>query len=602
VNHPIPNHQYIVTAIPIEIGLFILMSLTGSTLAAEELRFAELHPKHRIQRGKYSAAATYTGSYSQDHTLIIRAVEKGKFRAPRFLRVGGAIAEPVVIENEGGLLRIKLKANDGPFPKYLVGNIDEQLVREEVRQLLRGADVDATHKSFELDSDRERRAFLIQVHVLSICTDEGLPGKAKSEQVHRENLLQRLQKLGPKTSTRSLSRLSARELGDKLNILNVHPRIEATGVPAQFQEEGLIAAILRQQPTKKLSPAALYSASKVESLTVEELGALLEYLGLEKQHSRSSTKKKRDAVYEAVAWRALIRRNLIQLLDRKSVEEFVQTNQVAGIQAAAKLVRKQQPGNENPEQTALTQLTDDFVRRQYSMAASGIPPQDRERFYHPFRSGKALGQAYGFLNKSDSKQLYETLKRFGGSETVLKTMKVQTAVKLYEASLVAIAAPSPDRISKDDVHALSPFFDGANTAAGVWKTFRTYDVELRYDYDEPGGTDRNANWENAENFSAVVEGATIGTVTLTGSMSPDKGDMIDWWHVPASLKERPWRVVPEGAAIGVDTVPSDKGSYLKVRSRGPATKYTLESTGGGERAIRRFERVEAHKEVAGPPF
>jgi hypothetical protein len=594
--------EYFMAAFRINIGLLILVSLTGSTLAAEGLRFADLHPEHRIQRGKYSAAATYTGSHSQDHILIIRAVEKGKFRAPRFLRVGGSIAEPEVLENEGGLLRIKLKANHGPFPKYPVGSTDKQVVREEVRQLLRGSDVDTSHKSFKLDSDRERRAFLIRLSVLSLCTDEGLPGKAKSEKMLRENLFQRLQKLGPKISSRSLSRLSARELGDKLNFLIVNRRLEATGVPAQFQEEALVLAILRQQRPKKLSPAALYSTAKVESLPVEELGVMLEYFGLEKRHTRSSTKKKRDAVYEAVAWRALVRRNRIQHLDRKKVEEFVQTNQAAAIQAAAEQIRKQQPGNENPEQAALTQLTDDFFRRQYSMAAVGIPLQDRERFYHPFRSGKALGEAYGFLNKSDSKQLYETLKRFGVSETALKALKVQTAAKLYEASLATIAAASPDRISRDTVQTLSPFFEGANSAAGVWKAFRTYDVELRYDYDEPGGTDRNAYWKNAENFSALVEGEKIGTVTLTGSMSPDKGDTIDWWHVPASLKDRPWQVVPEDAAIGVDTVPADKGSYLKVRSRGPATKYTLESKGEGERAIKRFERVEAHKEVAGPPF
>ena len=580
----------------------MLVSLLGAPLTAEEIRLSDLRLEHRIQRDKYSATATYTGSYSRDHEIFIRTAEKGTFRTPRFLRVGGAISEPDVIENDGGLLKIKLTANEGPFPKYLVGSIDEQAIHEEVIQLLHGADVDATHRSFKLESDRERRTFLVRVHVLSLCTDEGLPDKANSEEKLREDLLQRLKKSGPDAGSINLSRLSSRELGDKLNFLNVNTQIEATGVPAEFQEEGLVVAILRQQITKKLSPTALYSPEKVESLPVEELGAMLEYLGLEKRHSRSSTKKKREAVFEAVAWRALIRRNRIQHLDRKKVEEFLQANQLAGIQAAAEQIRQQQPGNENPEQAALTRLTDDFIRDQYQMAAAGIPLQDRKQFYHPFRSDRALGEAYGFLNKSDAKQLYETLKRFGVGEPALKAMKAQMAAKLYEASMETISATTSDKISGDTVETLSPFLDGANSAAGVWKAFRTYDVELHYDFDEPGGADRNACWKNAENFSALVEGENLGAVTLAGSMSPDKGDSIDWWYVPASLKNRSWKVVPEDAAVGVDNVQADEGSYLKVRSLGPAVKYTLESKGEGERALRRFEQVEAHREMAGPPF
>jgi len=39
-----------------------------------------------------------------------------------------------------------------------------------------------------------------------------------------------------------------------------------------------------------------------------------------------------------------------------------------------------------------------------------------------------------------------------------------------------------------------------------------------------------------------------------------------------------------------------------VRSNGAAAKYRIESKGDGERNLKRFERVEAHQEVAGPPF
>ncbi len=582
-------------------GPLVLLSLTGSFLAGEELRFADLQPEHRIQRGRYSAKVIYTGSYSQDHTLIIRAVEKGKFRAPRFLRIGGSIAEPDPIEIEGGFLKFKLTANRGPFPEYLVGSAEDQSVRTETRNLINGADVDSTHKSLKLDSERERRAFLTRVHVLALCSDEGLPGSEKSERAHREKLIQRLQKLDPNISSRSLARMSARDLGDKLNFLMLNKRIEATGVPVQFQDENLVAAIMRQPRTKKLSPSVFHSPVKVESMPVEELTAMLEHLGLARRYSRSSTKKKRDAVYEAVAWRALVRRNRIQHLNREKVEEFVQAHQAAQLKAAAEQIRKQQPANDNPEQAALTRLTDEFVRRQYQMAANGIPPQDRERFYFQFRSGKELGEAYGFLSKPEARQLYETLKRFGVSEGSLKAMKVQTAAELYEASLAAITATTSDRLPKSAFQTLSPFLDGANTAAAVWKAFRTYDVELRYDYDVPEGKDRNAYWKNAENYSALVDGK-VGDISLSGSMSPGKGDSIDWWHVPVSLKGRQWRLVSEDAAIAMDRVPADEGSYLKVRSNGAAAKYRIESKGDGERNLKRFERVEAHQEVAGPPF
>jgi len=483
--------------------------------------------------------------------------------------------------------------------KFCRGQISPDQMRTFVRSTFARAEL--SHLKSKLN---------VPLTVSSRDSLEALEGK-----LHAARLIGQIQQLEPNANVRGLTKLDPRELRDRLNALTVSKRIRETGTPAGFGSAALPAAILRTAEEADPSPESALSR-KDEGLSSSAVEKLLDELGLARSlTSRSGMQGKREALYQVLAWRAVVRQHRLSHLDSDRVRKAVTTRQPKRLENMAQQIAKAQPKVSDPREAAIRRLVAEVWDKQKAKVASGISREDLRDYYAPFLQGDTLGDAYRFLSGDEQKTLADELTQLGLRAADFSDLPQREVIHaLHAARQIILARTSTDAEALDLCPAASrlvetvrkPGQSRSEQVAELWRSFRRYVVSLSYDFDPPEGPDRNSSWRSPERLGLLSAGTVKpARIELCGRLEPGNGDALDWWFLPQSLAERKWTLVcNDEKAVLLASIPAGNGKYLKVHAHGKRpVEYRVSSEGEvGGKDVRRFERREFHKEIKGPPF
>ena len=448
---------------------------------------------------------------------------------------------------------------------------------------------------------------------LPVSAAESDPIAKLQEKLHQARLASEVVRLSPDSKPQALAKLDIRQLRDALNAALVGKRIDESGIPAHLESQDLISAILRHDGAGP-SPAEALAELNRGKTAGKQLDEKLEQLGLNRLFARSTSRRKKEALYEVFGWRAAIHQHRLNHLDPDRLSAAVKTRMAARLAAVEKTIAAKEPENQDPGATALKRLANQLRQEQVKSTVGGIRPRDLTDLYRPFPAGTALGKTYGFLGEPEMRQLRADLRDCGVDPGKLPRLTDREGAKLLDSVAQLTRAQSPQEVS---LEAGSPALgelakamsieaaDAEAQTAAIWEQLRRYEVALRFEYDPPKGPDRNAKWTDPERLGILPgTGGPIAKVELSGTLEPEAGDRCDWWLMSGELAGREWKLAEGPRLACLTVVSSPKALYLKVRAKeGPKCSYRIVSDGTPEgRTIRRTERREFHQEIKGPPF